>query len=272
MEWITLNNDVNMPLLGLGLYKTTNKEEMEEAVASALKAGYRLFDTAQMYGNEDLLGEALEKSDCSRQELFLTSKIDTGNMSYQDVLASFEVSLEKLKTSYLDLLLIHWPGQRRERLIQAWKALEALYVRGKVRAIGVCNCVERHLEWILEEGEVIPAINQIERHPLCNEKRLLEWCHKRSIQVEAWSPLIRGNLELPLLQELAKKYGRTPAQIVLRWNVQNRCITIPKSVHQKRIEENISVFDFSLSDEDMNKIDALNTGSHISRDAETFDF
>lgn len=272
MEWIALNNGVSMPLLGLGLYKTTEKNEMDQAISAAWEAGYRLYDTAQMYGNEELLGDALRRGGYPREELFLTSKIDTGNMSRQSVLTSFAESLNKLKTSYLDLLLIHWPGQRRERLMEAWKALEEIYAQGNVRAIGVCNCVPRHLEWILEEGNVIPAVNQIERHPLRNEKQMLDWCQTRGIQLEAWSPLLRGNLKLPLLQELAEKYEKTPAQIVLRWNVQNRCIVIPKSVHPKRIQENIDVFDFALSEEDLTKIDALNTGYRTSRNAETFDF
>lgn len=189
MEWITLNNGVTMPLLGLGLYKATKQKELESAVQAALAGGYTLFDTAQMYENEAMLGVSLEQSGYPRQELFLTTKIDTGNMGR--VLDSFDESLARLRTSYLDLLLIHWPGQDRRRLVDAWRDMETLYARGKVRAIGVCNCTQRHLEWILEEGTVIPAINQVERHPLNNRKNLLQWCRDRGIQGEAWSPLLR---------------------------------------------------------------------------------
>lgn len=269
---VTLNNGVKMPVLGLGVYKTLDLKQMQDAVDGALKAGYRSFDTAQMYGNEDLLGEAIQKSGINRQDVFLTSKVDTGNMGYQKTLDSFAVSLEKLKTDYLDLFLVHWPGQQKQRLRETWRAMEELCRAKKIRAIGVCNCVPRHLEWIMEDSDIIPAVNQVERHPLLNQEKLSSWCSKFQIQLEAWAPLLRGNFDLPQIQSLAGKYAKTPAQIILRWDIQSGFIVIPKSVHEERIFENADIFDFELSQEDMQIINQMNNGHTTSFDVETYDF
>ena len=269
---ILLNNGIAMPLLGLGIYRTSTREEMEHAVRWAWESGYRSFDTAQMYGNEDLLGDALRTLSLPRSQLFLTSKIDRGNMRRERVFSSFQESLERLRTDYLDLLLIHWPGQQRERLAQAWQAMEELYAAGKVRAIGVCNCVGRHLDWLAADGHVTPAVNQVERNPQMNHNDLLLLCRARGIQVEAWAPLRRGDLGSETILRLAEKYGRTPAQVVLRWNVQSGAAVIPKSVHQGRIAENAAIFDFVLEPGDMALLDGLHTGQHTSSDPETSDF
>lgn len=271
-QTVTLNNGVKMPVLGLGVYLATDAKEMQNAVRYAMEAGYRSFDTAQMYHNEELLGEALELSGVPRKEYFLTSKVDTCNMGYENTRRTFQESLKKLKTDYFDLFLIHWPGQRKERLIESWRALEEFYKEGKARAIGVCNCLPRHLNWIMEECEVVPALNQIERHPLWNPTELFAWCKERGIQPEAWAPLIRGSFDIPQIQELAAKYKKTGAQIILRWDVQSGYMVIPKSVHKDRIIENADIFDFELEEEDMKLIDGLHTGFTTGWDLETYDY
>lgn len=272
MHNLTLNNGTSMPALGLGVYKTLDLTEMQRAVDAALRAGYTSFDTAQMYENEHLLGKALEKSGVARETVFLTSKIDLGNMGYQNAKESFAVSLEKLRTDYLDLLLVHWPGQQKERLQETWRAMEELNRAGRIRAIGVCNCTPRHIGWLTENGGTLPAVNQIERHPLFNQNRLAAWCMEHGIHVEAWAPLVRGGFALPQIVALAEKYKRTPAQIVLRWDIQSGCIVIPKSVHEERIIENAGIFDFELEEEDIRMIDGLETGYTTGWDLESFDY
>ena len=272
METISISPSVSMPVLGLGVYKTADPHSMSVAVDSALSCGYRSFDTAQMYENERLLGQALAGQGLPRPELFLTTKIAPGHMGYQAALDAARGSLEALQTDYLDLLLIHWPGQQRPRLLETWHALEELRELGLVRAIGVCNAVPRHLQWLLDDGGTPPAVNQVERHPLQIQRELMEWCAPRGIHLEAWAPLIRGNLDLPLLHELSRRYGKTPAQIILRWDIQSGWIVIPKSVHPDRIAENAGLFDFVLTPEDMSRLDALHTGARTSRDPETYDF
>lgn len=269
---VTLNNGVEMPMLGLGVYKTVDKNEMQEAVNAALDAGYRSFDTAQLYQNEDLLGEAIKNTGIGRKEVFITSKIDVKNSGYQNTLDSFEESLKKLQTDYLDLLLLHWPGQKKERLQENWKALEELYQAKKVRAIGACNLNKKHFDWIMETATIVPAVNQIERHPLMNRKEIENWCKESSVHLEAWAPLIRGNMDLPELVMLSKKYGKTPAQIILRWDIQDGYIVIPKSVHRERIFENADIFDFELSEEDMALLNSMNIGKAVGPDLETFDY
>lgn len=269
---VTLNNGVKMPVLGLGVYKTLDLAEMQRAVDGALNAGYRSFDTAQMYENEHLLGEALEKTGVPRRELFVTSKVDLGNMGYQNAKDSFAESIEKLRTDYLDLFLVHWPGQKKERLKETWRALQELSSDGKIRAIGVCNCTPRHIGWLTEDGGALPAVNQIERHPLFNQQALCAWCMEHDIHVEAWAPLVRGGFALPKILALAEKYGRTPAQIILRWDIQSGCIVIPKSVHEERIIENADIFDFELEEADMEVIGGMETGYTTGWDLENFDY
>lgn len=269
---LLLNNGVKMPVLGLGIYKMTDQEEMEQAIGYALQAGYRSFDTAQMYGNEAMLGNVLGKMDISREKLFLASKVDTGNMGYEKTIESFGQSLRDLGTDYLDLFLIHWPGQKKERLLDTWKALEELCGRGEVRAIGVCNCQIRHLEWILENCRILPAVNQVERNPRMNDETLFDWCNNHEIQMEAWRPLLKGNFDLPGMEELTGKYQKSPAQIILRWEIQSGYAAIPKSVRKERIFENADIFDFELEQTDMERLSAMNTGKHSSHDPETYDF
>lgn len=269
---VKLNNQLEMPILGMGVYLVKDLNEMQSMVDHAVASGYRSFDTAQMYKNEELLGEALTHADIERKNLFLTTKIDLENMSYAKVFTSFEESLQKLQTDYVDLLLVHWPGQNKLRLQEVWRAFEKLYADKRVKAIGVCNCLEKHLNWILETANVVPTVNQLEHHPLFNRKDLGEFCFAHKIQPEAWAPLIRGKIDLPEIKALAQKYGKSTAQIILRWNVQSNWVVIPKSVNPKRIAENIDVFDFALSEEDMALINGLNTNYTTGWDLATFDF
>lgn len=272
MENIKLNNGVEIPCLGLGVYKTTSKEEMKTAISSAIEAGYRMIDDAQMYGNEELLGEVLKEIGFPRKDLFLVSKVDRGFMSYDKTIASFEETLKKLQTTYLDMFMIHWPGQNKERLLDTWKAMEKLYKEGKIRVLGVCNCCEKHLQWLLDNAEIKPAINQVERNPWNNEKEIEEFCKKYDIKMEAWAPLLKGNFALPEIVEIAKKVNKTPAQVVLRWDYQSHWIVIPKSVHRERIFQNADIFDFSLTEDEMESINKLSKGYHSSHDPETYDF
>ena len=269
---IELNNGIKIPVIGLGVYKTDSQQEMTDAVQWALEAGYRSFDTAQMYKNEEILGNALKALGVKREDIFITSKVDLANMGYDKTLYSFNESLEKLQTDYLDMFLVHWPGQQKERLVETYKAMEELYKQGKIKVLGVSNCEPKHIEWILEECEITPAVNQVERHPLLNEKELENWCSKHNIKLEAWSPLIRGNINLPQIVNLAEKYNKTPAQIILRWDIQSGYIVIPKSVNKNRIFENADIFSFELSPEDMEILSNMDCGHRTSFDPNTFDF
>ena len=269
-----LNNGVEIPVLGLGVYKTLEPEDMRTAVDSAIEAGYTLFDTAEMYENEALLGEALEASGADRKELFITSKLLMDHMSYEGAMEAFDKTLKDLRTDYLDMFLIHWPGQKKERLLETWRALEDLYLEGRVRAIGMSNFLIKHVDWILESCRVKPVIDQKEHNPRFTEPKLNEYLQAHDIALQSWSPLMRGDLEEPVLLRLAEKYHKTPAQIVLRWNIDEGFLVIPKSVHRERIFENADIFDFELEASELLEIDTLNIGKSTSRtrDPETFDF
>jgi diketogulonate reductase-like aldo/keto reductase len=231
-------------------------------VKTALKNGYRGIDTAAIYQNERGVGNAIRESGLNREDIFLTSKVWNNRQGYQTTLAAFDESLEKLQTGYLDLYLIHWPKGKRSA--ETWKALEELYEKGKVRAIGISNFLVHHLQDFLPECKVVPAVNQVEFHPELIQPELLEFCKNKGIQVEAWSPMMKGRVnEVPVIQDIAAKYGKTPVQVVLRWDIQKGVVTIPKSVHTERIISNAQIFDFELSDEDMAKIDQLDENKRI---------
>lgn len=249
---LTLNNGINIPKLGLGLYKIEGKK-VERAVNWAIEAGYRHFDTAALYGNENELGLALKKCGINREELFITTKLYPTNFLWTET--AFENSLAKLKTDYIDLYLIHWPGPGKDF---AWKIMEQIYEKKLVRAIGVSNYYSEDLEELFSSAKVIPAVNQMEFHPFKNDQSLLEFCVNRGIAFEAYSPLNRGyNLEHPFLINLAKKYNKTTAQIMLRWSIQHGSIVIPKSEKKERIIENSKVFDFNIEAEDLLALNAL---------------
>lgn len=251
-----LNNGVRMPWLGLGVFQVADGDEVRNAVRWAIEEGYRSIDTAAGYRNETGVGEAIRESGVPREELFITTKLANPDQGYESTLRAFEESRRKLGVDYIDLYLIHWPG--RDKYKETWRAFGKLYHEGYIRAIGVSNFQIRHLESLKETSGIIPAVNQVEFHPLLTQKELLAYCKREGIQLEAWSPIMKGNLDLPLLQELAAKYGKTPAQIVLRWDLEHGVVTIPKSARRERIAENADIFDFELSEEDIRAIDALN--------------
>lgn len=272
MEKVTLYNGVHMPLVGLGVYKINDLEEMNYAIQTSLECGYTMFDTAQMYKNEENLGKALKQSGIEREKIFLISKVDNGNQWYESTLTSFEESLKRLQTDYLDAFLIHWPGQNKERMISTWKALEKLYEAGKVKSIGVCNFEIHQLEYLIAHCKIKPMINQIEHTPYLHDEALLEYCKKEQIQIMAWAPLLRGNFENPIFIELAEKYQCSIAQLLLRWNVQQGIIVIPKSKNKERLMENIDIFGFEISDEDIKRLNSLNKNQRTSHDPNIFDF
>ena len=275
MKWsldskVELLNGVGMPRLGLGVYRAKAGEEVENAVAAALKVGYRSVDTAAIYKNEEGVGRAIRASGVPREELFVTTKVWNKDQGYDSTIRAFEASLSRLGMDYVDLYLIHWPGNDRNRYKETYRAMEELYEQGRIRAIGVCNFQIHHLEDLMGSCRIKPMVNQVELHPLLTQKPLLEFCRKEGIQVESWRPLMDGKLDLPLLQELAAKYGKTPAQIVIRWHLQHGLVTIPKSVRESRIRENADVFDFELEQEDMNRIDDLNENRRLGPDPDQF--
>ena len=266
----TLNDGVTMPWLGLGVYQTKDGEEVIHAVKTAVELGYRSIDTAAGYNNEEGVGQAIRECGVARDELFITTKVRNPDQGYESTLKAFEVSRRKLGLDYIDLYLIHWPVAGKYR--ETWKALIHLQKEGLIKSIGVSNFQIHHLKDIIEDTSVVPVVNQVEFHPLLTQRELLKYANEQGIQLEAWSPLMQGNLDLPLLKELAGKYDKTPAQIVLRWDLQQGVITIPKSVHADRIRENAGFFDFTLSDEDVKAIEDLNRDHRFGPDPDNFNF
>ncbi len=273
---ITLNNGIKMPRLGLGVFRVENSSELVNAVKVAIKNGYRSIDGAAIYGNEEAMGEGIrqgiKEAGISREDLFITSKVWNADLGYESTIAAYEASLKRLGVDYLDLYLIHWPVEGKYK--EAWRALEHLYKEGRVKAIGVSNFQIHHLEDLLKDAEIKPVINQIELHPYLSQKDVREFCKENDIQVEAWSPLMAGNglLENDVLKEIAKKYNKTAAQVVLRWDLESDVVTIPKSTNERRLIENIDIFDFSLSKDDIEKIDSLNKNLRVGPDPDNFDF
>jgi diketogulonate reductase-like aldo/keto reductase len=267
----TLHNGVKMPYLGLGVYKVKEGKEVINTVKTALEVGYRAIDTAALYDNEEGVGQAIKESGIPREELFITTKVWNTDQGYDKTLKAFDISMKKLGLDYLDLYLIHWPG--KDKYVDTWRALEKLYKDGRVRAIGVSNFKIHHLQTLMEQSEEKPVINQVELHPYLSQKDLLSFCKKQQIVVEAWGPLGRGRLlNDPTLIEIGQKYGKTAAQVTLRWHLQNDVIVIPKSVTPSRIKENADIFDFELTAEDMERIDALNKNERTGKDPDQFLF
>lgn len=268
---VTLANGVEMPYFGLGVFLTKEGKEVENSVTWALESGYRHIDTAAIYGNERGVGNAVKASGIPRKDIFITTKAWNGNMRNNSVMQGFEESLERLQTEYVDLLLIHWPVKGKFK--ETWKVFEEIYHSGRARAIGVSNFLIHHLEDLFTVTEIMPMVNQVECHPYLLLQDLQDFCKARNIYYEAWSPLMQGAItEVPLLKELSKKYGKTPAQIALRWNLQKDIITIPKSIRKERIQENADIFDFKLSAEDIRLIDGLDQNKHFGAHPDTFNF
>ncbi|MGG0482827.1 aldo/keto reductase [Priestia aryabhattai] len=274
-DTVTLHNGVKMPWFGLGVFKVEEGPELVNAVKTAIVKGYRSIDTAAIYENEEGVGEGirqgLKEAGLSREDIFVTSKVWNADLGYEETLAAYETSLQKLGLEYLDLYLIHWPVECKYK--EAWKALETLYKEEKVRAVGVSNFQIHHLEDLMKDGEVKPVINQVEYHPHLTQKELHAFCQKHDIQLEAWSPLMQGELlDNDVLKEIAEKHGKSVAQIILRWDLQNGVVTIPKSTKEHRIVENSSLFDFELDTEDVSKINELNQNHRVGPDPDNFDF
>lgn len=267
----TLHNGVEMPYLGLGVYLSEEGKEVEQAVHWALETGYRNIDTASFYGNEAGVGRAVRQSGLRREEVFVTSKVWNSDQGYDTTLEAFERSMALLGLDVMDLYLVHWPVAGKYK--DTWRALETLYEQGKVRAIGVSNFLRHQLEDLLEGARIRPMVNQMEFHPYLVQQDLLDFCKSQQIQYQAWSPLMQGNVfQLPELKRIAGTYGKSIAQLVLRWNLQKGVATIPKSSKEKRIRSNADLFDFEISQGDMAAIDALDRHQRFGPDPDTFDF
>lgn len=263
---IRLNDGTDIPQLGLGVFQVP-PDEVAEVVRYALECGYRSIDTAAGYQNEEGVGEGIASSGLPREEIFVTTKLTNSEHGYDAALRAFEVSREKLGLSHVDLYLIHWPQPEKNLYLETWRAFEKLKADGLARSIGVSNFLIPHLQRLLDESDVVPVINQIEVHPGLQQRELREFCWDHDIVPEAYSPLARGEvLQDRLITELAEKYGKTPAQVVLRWHIQEGHVVIPKSTTPSRIKENFEIFDFELSEEDMTRFESLDSGQRTGLD------
>ena len=266
-----LHNGVEMPYFGLGVYLSKDGQEVINAIKWAVDAGYRHIDTASIYKNEEGVGIGVKEASVAREELFVVSKVWNSDQGYESTLKAFDDSLKRLGMDYLDLYLIHWPVEGKYK--ETWRALEKLYAEGRVRAIGVSNFLQHHLEDLMADAEVVPMVNQMEFHPYLVQQELLDFCQKNTIQYEAWSPMMQGKIfGMEAFEAMAKKYGKTIAQIVLRWDLQKGVVTIPKSTKKERIENNAAIFDFEITQEDMELLDAMDRQQRFGPDPDTFDF
>lgn len=266
---VQLNNGISMPALGLGVYAPEQQQEVGQAVEAALAVGYRLFDAAAIYGNEKEVGEALRQGGVSRNELFVTSKVWIDDMGFDATMRAFEKSLQDLSLDYMDLYLIHWPKDQHRK--ETWKALESLYDQGVVKSIGVSNYYQKHLEELFVYANVCPAINQIELSPFCYLPEELDFCKQNNIQLEGYAPVVRGQKkDHPVLVDIARKYGKSTYQILIRWVIEQGAVTIPKSIHPERMIENAEVFDFALDAEDLARMAVLFDNTRVAWDPRDF--
>ena len=266
-----LQNGIHMPILGLGVYKMTNPEETHQAITMALDVGYRAIDTAALYYNEEEVGEAIRHSNVAREDIFVTTKVWNSDQGYDNTLRAFETSLKKLNLEYLDLYLTHWPVT--DKFVDTYRAIERLYDEKLIRVPGVSNHHDSHIQQILSKANTAPMVNQVELHPYLTQEPLRRYCSENNIAVTAWSPLGRGGvLTDETLVRIGEQYGKSAAQVTLRWHLQNDIIIIPKSVTPARIQENAAIFDFELSIEHMAQIDALNRNQRFGQNPENFHF
>lgn len=271
---VRFNNGVEIPGLGLGVFQIPN-EDTAEVVKNGIINGYRLIDTAQIYGNEVGTGigikEGLAATNLKREELFVTSKVWNNHLTYEETITAFEETLKRLELDYLDLYLIHWPGKAAFK--ESWQALEDLYTAGKIKAIGVSNFEIHHLEELLSFAKVTPVVNQVELHPKLAQQALRDFCEKHDIKVQAWSPLMQGKLLAdPVVKEIAEKHQKTPAQVILRWDIQQEILLVVKSVHEQRMQSNADVFNFELDSADMIRLNQLNEALRVGPNPDEFDF
>lgn len=266
-KYVTLSDGHKMPRLGLGIYKNTDKDTLVKSVASAYEAGYRLFDTAQMYGNEAGLGEALKLLDAPRNDYFVTTKVAEENQGYTSTIESVKDSLHKLQLDYVDLLLVHWPIH--QHFFSTWHAFEQLKKDGLAVSIGVSNFGMAHLQLLEHHAKTMPVLNQIERHPLMQQEAMIKYNSQREIITQAWAPLGRGRLmDNPILLDIAESHKKSVSQVILRWQLQSNVSVIPKSIHPERIKENIDVFGFDLSKDEMAMIGTINSNHRLSQEPE----
>ena len=268
---VELHNGLQIPYFGLGVFQSENGQEVINAVNHALAAGYRHIDTAAIYKNEEGVGNAVKNSSVPREEIFITSKVWNSDQGFESTLSAYDKSLQKLGMEYLDLYLVHWPVEGK--FVDTWRALEKIYDEGRVKAIGVSNFMQHHLETLLPHVKTVPMINQMEFHPLLVQQNLLDYCKANKIQYQAWSPLIRGKVfDYNVLNKIGEKYGKSAVQVTLRWDLQKGVVTIPKSVKKDRIIANADIFDFELTKEEVDQIDALDKGERTGPDPDNFDF
>lgn len=273
---LELNNGKTIPQLGYGTFRVPEGDDLAAAVKTAIQEGYRLIDTAAIYNNEVSVGqgirEAINDGLVTREELFITSKVWNDGISYEETLQAYDDALARMQLDYLDLYLLHWPGTNND-FIPQWQALETLYKDKRVKSIGVSNFHVHHLDKLLAETTIVPAVNQIELNPLQTQQKVRAYCLEKGIQIEAWSPLMNAAvLDNATLKTIASKYNKTTAQIILRWQIQTNIVTIPKSMTPSRIAENAQIFDFELDGEDILLIENLNENGHYGPDPESFDF
>ncbi|WP_080054150.1 aldo/keto reductase [Spirosoma aerolatum] len=267
-ETVTLNNGVEMPLLGLGVYAPSQTNEVQQAVEWALEAGCRLIDTAAAYGNEREVADAIRASGIPRSDIFITTKVWNDDQGYNRTLRAFNRSLERLRIDSVDLYLVHWPVKAHQH--DTWRALEKIYSEGRARAIGIANHYPAHIDELLTQSTITPALNQIELSPYCYVPEVLDYCQQKQIQVEGYAPLVRGQKkDDPRLITLAKKYSKSTFQLLIRWSLQHGAVTIPKSVKRERIQENFDVWDFTISDDDMALMDTFYDNTRIADDPRT---
>jgi diketogulonate reductase-like aldo/keto reductase len=268
---VKLNNGIQMPWLGLGTYQSPPGETAENSVLWALEAGYRHIDTAALYKNEQDVGKAIRASKIPREKVFVTTKVWNPDIRAGKTAQALDDSLKKLGTDYVDLYLIHWPVPGK--YVECWQVMEDLYKKGKAKSIGISNFLIHHIEDVLKIARVVPAVNQVEWHPEARQQKLVDFCQAKGIVFEAWAPLMQGAVaKIPTLIDIAKKHGKTPAQIAIRWGLQHQVVMIPKSVRKERIIENTDVFDFQLTADEMKRIDALDKNKRIGPDPDNFNF
>jgi diketogulonate reductase-like aldo/keto reductase len=276
MDYIEFYNGNQMPMLGLGTFRVENDDTCKEAVKHAIESGYRSIDTAKVYGNEEQVGqgikEGLESTGLNREDIFVTSKLFFEDFGRENVAQAYETSIQKLGLDYLDLYLVHWPGTNEAVMIDTWKGMEDLYKDNRVKNIGVSNFNPDHFEALLAQVSIKPVINQVEFHPYFTQEKLRKYLEAQNIYMESWSPFMNAQiLNDETLNEIGKEVNKTAAQVIIKWNMQHNVVVIPKSVTSSRIEENIDVFDFELSADQMKRIDDLNKDQRIGPDPDTFE-